>query len=78
MEETLEAGLAKIFGTAEDQTEPSRESPSQAAPADTTKEGLLQQATGAYEAAIRAQREGDWGRYGEEIRKLGEILGKLR
>lgn len=78
MEETLEAGLAKIFGTADGQTKPSAETPAQAAPADTTKEGLLQQATQAYQAAINAQREGDWGRYGEEIKKLGEILGKLR
>ncbi|MDP3988437.1 MAG: UPF0182 family protein, partial [Candidatus Levybacteria bacterium] len=85
MEETLEAGLAKIFGTAEDQTKPSGETPSQAVSTDsprgeagTTKEGLLQQANQAYEAAIRAQREGDWGRYGEEIKKLGEILSKLR
>jgi len=85
MEETLEAGLAKIFGTAEGQTKPSEETLAPSAPTDSpagrqgmTKEGLLQQATGSYEAAIRAQREGDWGRYGEEIKKLGEILGKLR
>ena len=81
MEETLEAGLAKIFGTVEGQTEPSGETPAQAEPAGRqgmTKEDLLQQAAGAYEAAIRAQREGDWSRYGEEIKKLGEILGKLR
>ena len=82
MEETLEAGLAKIFGTAEGgQTKPSGETSAKTAPAgeaDMTKEGLLQQATQSYEAAIRAQREGDWGRYGEEIKRLGEILNKLR
>lgn len=78
MEETLEAGLAKIFGTSEGQTKPPGEKPTQTAPTDMTKEGLLQQATQSYETAIRAQREGDWGRYGEEIKKLGEILGKLR
>ncbi|KKR16741.1 MAG: hypothetical protein UT77_C0002G0130 [Candidatus Daviesbacteria bacterium GW2011_GWC2_40_12] len=78
MEETLEAGLAKIFGTAEGQTKPSGESPVRAAPADPTKENLLQQANQAYQSAINAQREGDWGRYGEEIKKLGEILSKLR
>jgi hypothetical protein len=78
MEETLEAGLAKIFGTAEGQViKPSEES-APPAPTDTTKEGLLNQANENYEAAIRAQREGDWGRYGEEIKRLGEILNKLR
>ncbi|OGH42410.1 MAG: hypothetical protein A3H79_02885 [Candidatus Levybacteria bacterium RIFCSPLOWO2_02_FULL_36_8b] len=77
MEETLEEGLARIFGTADGQTKPSGESV-QAAPTDSTREGLLNQANESYEAAIRAQREGDWGRYGEEIKKLGEILSKLR
>ena len=78
MEETLEAGLAKIFGTDEDQTKPSGDTPAPPAPTDTTKEGLLNQANESYETAIRAQREGDWTRYGEEIKKLGEILSKLR
>ncbi|MDO8657498.1 MAG: UPF0182 family protein, partial [Candidatus Levybacteria bacterium] len=78
MEETLEEGLAKIFGTSESQTKPSDETPIATTPADMTKEGLLNQANESYETAIRAQREGDWGRYGEEIKKLGEILGKLR
>ncbi|MBI2595606.1 UPF0182 family protein [Candidatus Daviesbacteria bacterium] len=77
MEETLEAGFAKIFGTTEGQTKPSAES-ALSAPADESKEGLLQQASQAYQSAINAQREGDWGRYGEEIKKLGEILNKLR
>lgn len=81
MEETLEAGLAKIFGSDIDQTKPFREATVpivDAGEAGMTKEGLLNQASEIYEAAIRAQREGDWGRYGEEIKKLGEILGKLR
>ncbi len=85
MEETLEAGLAKIFGIAEDQTKPSGDTPARVAPTDPptgeagmTKEGLLNQANESYEAAIRAQREGDWTRYGEEIKRLGEILGELR
>src|SRR3989344_1990415 len=84
MEETLEVGLAKIFGTLDDQAKPIEESTVPTAPSDsprgeegTTKESLLQQATEAYEAAIRAQREGDWERYGDEIKRLGEILNNL-
>jgi len=87
MEETLEAGLAKIFGSRTDQTKPAspagestRTTPngSDSIGADTTKEGLLLQASESYDTAIRAQRDGDWTRYGEEIKKLGEILSRLR
>ena len=80
MEETLEAGLAKIFGTGIEKTKPATEIPTVTAPIDVSisKEDLLRQAGDTYEAAIRAQKDGDWARYGEEIKKLGEILGKLR
>ncbi|TDJ09515.1 MAG: UPF0182 family protein [Deltaproteobacteria bacterium] len=30
-----------------------------------------------YQRAIRAQREGDWARYGEEFERLGQILERL-
>ena len=71
MEETLEQGLARLFGTGiGQQTKPA----SVIVPTDN----LTKQAAEAYDAAVRAQKEGDWGRYGEEIRKLGEILNKLR
>ncbi|MDP2585518.1 MAG: UPF0182 family protein, partial [Candidatus Levybacteria bacterium] len=81
MEKTLEEGLAKIFGSAEGQTGSVAEiSPQAEEPisVDATKEDLLQQASQAYSSAINAQREGDWGRYGEEIKKLGEILNNLK
>jgi hypothetical protein len=78
MEETLEEGLAKIFGTATGEAQPFKETSIAEIPTDTSKESLTKQAVEAYEAAIRAQRDGDWTRYGEEIKRLGEILGKLR
>ena len=78
MEETLEEGLARIFGTATSETQPLKETPVAEVPIDASKESLTKRAIEAYEAAIRAQREGDWTRYGEEIKRLGEILGKLR
>ncbi|OGE19735.1 hypothetical protein A3J19_00090 [Candidatus Daviesbacteria bacterium RIFCSPLOWO2_02_FULL_41_8] len=77
MEETLEAGLARIFGTDEGQVKQSGEAPVSVSP-DKTKEDLLLQASQAYQTAINAQREGNWGRYGEEIKKLGEVLSKLQ
>ena len=80
MEETLEAGLAKLFGTISDQAKPTEEKPTVTTPTDVSisKEDLLKQAGDTYQAAMRAQRDGDWTRYGEEIKKLGEILNKLR
>lgn len=79
MEETLEAGLAKIFGVSDGQPQPViTRTPVITTPIDVTKDDLLQQATEVYETALKAQRDGDWARYGEEIKKLGEILSKLR
>jgi uncharacterized protein len=31
-----------------------------------------------YDQAIKAQRDGDWARYGEELKKLGAILDQMR
>ncbi|MGH9173817.1 MAG: UPF0182 family protein, partial [Vicinamibacterales bacterium] len=39
---------------------------------------LAIQAHEAYERALAAQRAGDWARYGEEIKRLGEILDRMR
>jgi uncharacterized membrane protein (UPF0182 family) len=77
MEETLEAGLAKIFGMKTDQTKLIKEPSTVVTPVDAGAENLLQLATEAYDSALRAQKDGDWARYGEEIKKLGEILNKL-
>ncbi len=38
---------------------------------------LVGEARRHYQAAIEAQREGDWARYGEEIRRLGELLERM-
>ena len=39
---------------------------------------LVQRADSHYQRAIQAQRAGDWARYGDEIRLLGEVLRQLR
>ncbi|HTY62199.1 MAG TPA: UPF0182 family protein [Acidobacteriota bacterium] len=81
MEETLEGALSRIFGGeipggAEEAAvaqATAKQSPS--APGGSN---LAQQAGEAYEQAIQAQRQGDWAKYGEEIRKLGSIIDELR
>jgi hypothetical protein len=77
MEETLEAGLAKIFGTAAGEAQPFKDTPIAEVQIDTSKENLTKQAVESYEAAIRFQKEGNWAAYGEELKKLGEILSEL-
>lgn len=69
MEETLEEGLAKIFGTTT--VEKTKK-------VEVKEENLIRQANETFEKALRAQKEGDWTRYGEEIKRLGEILKKLQ
>jgi uncharacterized membrane protein (UPF0182 family) len=79
MEETLDAALASMFGGA---TAP-RTAPTvvtaetTAAAGDTSVQSLGAEARRRFDAAMAAQRAGDWARYGEEIRKLGEILERL-
>jgi uncharacterized protein len=85
MEETLEAAIAKIFG---EWTPKAQESASNAVPREkpavmedsASNAGwatLIQQAGDAYGRAVQAQRQGDWAKYGEEIKKLGSILDQL-
>jgi hypothetical protein len=92
MEETLDEALARIFpsdgrppapevvpGAAG--VEPKGEQPRQAAPLERSSSDvaiLAAQARAHYQRALEAQRAGDWARYGEEIKKLGEVLEKLR
>ena len=73
MEETLEQAIEKVFGP--DAKPEKKVVVQEEAP---PKEDLVSQAQAAYEAAIRAQKEGDWSTYGVEISKLGEIINKLQ
>jgi uncharacterized membrane protein (UPF0182 family) len=85
MEPTLEASLARLFGEAppggpKPQTQELKpgETPaaSQApAPAATN---LSEQAKQHFDRAIQAQREGDWARYGEEIKRLGAVIDQMQ
>jgi uncharacterized membrane protein (UPF0182 family) len=52
-----------------------RQSPVASLPSDVTN--LAQEAQRRYQAAIQAQRDLDWARYGEEMRRLGAILEEI-
>jgi hypothetical protein len=85
MEETLEAAIARIFGewsSGQKATQEAKGVAKQAAAAEQgtapdLRSSLIRQAGEAYERAIEAQRQGNWARYGEEIKKLGAALEDL-
>jgi uncharacterized membrane protein (UPF0182 family) len=86
MEPTLEAGLARLFGASAAAAPgapgapgaPSAPSPAAGAPGEGPPTSLAADALATYERAIAAQKAGDWARYGEEIKRLGELLAKMR
>lgn len=86
MERTLDAALARLFGgdagteaAVGDETSPP-ETAAEAAPAGPASmlSALAEEANQTYARALEAQRAGDWAKYGEEIKRLGEILQKMR
>jgi uncharacterized membrane protein (UPF0182 family) len=83
MEETLEEAISRIFGAQVAETPgegavAAAVSATAAAPVIVSSPNLIRQAGEAYERAIQAQRQGDWAKYGEEIKKLGSIIEELK
>jgi uncharacterized protein len=92
MEPTLEEALARLFGDiapgSVPETEQVRLDLPDARPASVSTpvpngesapiDALAIEARGHYDAAIAAQRAGDWSRYGEELRRLGEVLERMK
>ncbi len=74
MEETLEVALDKLFGTKKriDKTSDRVSEEPLALPADYAKEAIR-----IYERAVEMQRRGNWAGYGEELKKLEQILKKI-
>jgi len=77
MEETLEAGLARLFGGA---LKPAGVAAASTTPrlGDGRAADLARRAAESYRRAVEAQRAGDWARYGEELTRLGEMLRQLQ
>jgi uncharacterized membrane protein (UPF0182 family) len=79
----LEAGTPDT-GTAGAGTTGATATETSNATASNTKAGAAEIATLAtearthYDRAIQAQREGNWSLYGEEIKKLGEVLQRMK
>lgn len=82
MRETLEAALADMFGgTVESRRGTAAAAVTDGASAarglDAATTSAIAEAQRRYQSAMDAQRQGDWARYGEEIRQLGALLERL-
>jgi uncharacterized membrane protein (UPF0182 family) len=72
MEDTLEKALDRLFPSDEPRQQPVVATTGDgAAPED---DPLMATALEHYRRAMKAQRDGNWGLYGDEIQQLGEIL----
>ena len=75
MEETMDQALAKIFGEKVETPKDKKELPKEES--IETTESLIKQAKEYFEKAQQAQKDSNWALYGEEIKKLGEVLEEL-
>jgi len=83
MRETLDGALAELFGgnTTVRSSVPVAAAipgvPELTGAVSADVRSLLAEARQRYDSALEAQRAGDWSRYGEEIKALGELLDRL-
>jgi hypothetical protein len=80
MEETLENALQRLFPGSEEGSAPrtpAAEPGSGTVSTPAPSQDLTARAREHYQRAIQAQREGNWALYGEEIRRLGEVLNQI-
>jgi uncharacterized membrane protein (UPF0182 family) len=84
MEETLGQGLARLFGGEVGIEAPRPEGTgvdpdiAAAGVAGASVADLVNQLSERYDNAVAAQRAGDWATYGEELRRIGELVSQLR
>jgi uncharacterized membrane protein (UPF0182 family) len=73
MEENLEIALQRLFGGKAAVAPKAAE----AAQVSVPPQDLAKEAVKVFEKAVEMQRQGNWAGYGEEIRKLEQILKKM-
>jgi uncharacterized membrane protein (UPF0182 family) len=84
MEATLDEALGRLFPRGSGDTPPAppveapgaKPAPPQPPVTDDVA-ALAAQAREIYDRAMKAQRDGNWALYGEEIKRLGEVLAQL-
>ena len=77
MEKTLDAALRKVFGGGSLPTATQVEVDGEIQMVAVPWQALVSRATMEYEAAVEAQKSGDWTAYGEELQRLEDTLRTL-
>jgi hypothetical protein len=79
MSETLDGSLTELFGGSSAPSGPGAPLAvvTERVSADSSVQALVVEARARYESALQAQQAGDWARYGEEIKRLGQVLERL-
>ncbi|MFN8573180.1 MAG: UPF0182 family protein [Gemmatimonadaceae bacterium] len=85
MESTLEGALTSLFGNMAGGGAKAGEAVGAVEPlavagpvtVDASLQPLVDEARRHYQNAMEAQREGDWARYGTEIKQLGQVLERI-
>ena len=75
MEATLDLALERVFGG---QVAMDKETTAAVPDKPVTRQDSIKQAKDHFDRAMSAQRRGDWTLYGNEIRRLGEVLREIR
>ena len=78
-------GIATAFGFEQERVIVARRFATNTAPAPAKApaaaaldtQALIREANQHYQRAMQLQRQGDWAGYGEEVKKLGEVLNRL-
>jgi len=87
MEQTLDQALARLFESGQPASRPPASTaaappavtpPTSGPPAAPPLPTLAAEAQSHYQRALEAQRAGDWARYGEELRSLGQVLDRMK
>jgi Uncharacterized conserved protein len=88
MESTLDESINRLFGDGTMSRDKAAAPPSDTqasatpvaprTPVSGDQQALIEQALQSYKRAEQAQRNGDWAQYGEEVKRLGQVLEKLK
>lgn len=75
--QSIDDALQQIFNYKQDnQPQEDNNTSSQLVP-NSDNQGKIEQAKSLYENALNAQKNGDWSGYGDNIKKLGDVLNSL-